>query len=169
MSLRIGSLETFPIGLPFERPYVTATGTLERREMIIVRLRSEDGATGYGDAVPMSLRGGPGLDTVRSDLADICAPLLRRTSTSAPTRCDRSPRLWPAAADGGAGAQALSAVDIALLDLIGQSTRTCRPGDCSVPRGPNPWSATAPSEPTSRHRRPRQRQRCAARASARSR
>ena len=76
MSLRVRSLETFPVGLPFRRPYVTATGTLERREMIIVRIRSEDGATGYGDAVPMSLRGGPGLDAVRADLADICAPLL---------------------------------------------------------------------------------------------
>ena len=65
-----------PIGLPFRRPYLTATGTLERREMIILRLRGADGTTGYGDAVPMSLRGGRGLESVRADLDDICAPAL---------------------------------------------------------------------------------------------
>jgi len=123
MSLRVRSLETFPVGLPFRRPYVTATGTLDRREMVVVRIRSEEGITGYGDAVPMSLRGGPGLDTVRSDLADICAPLLPDIDFGADP-VGAIPTALARCRDGGAGAQALSAVDIALLDLIGKATDT---------------------------------------------
>ena len=123
MSLRVRSLETFPVGLPFRRPYVTATGTLDRREMVVIRIRSEEGITGYGDAVPMSLRGGPGLDTVRSDLADICAPLLPDIDFGADP-VGAIPTALARCRDGGAGAQALSAVDIALLDLIGKATDT---------------------------------------------
>jgi L-Ala-D/L-Glu epimerase / N-acetyl-D-glutamate racemase len=122
-ALRVRSLETFPVGLPFRRPYVTATGTLDRREMIVVRIRSTEGAVGYGDAVPMSLRGGPGLDTVRSDLADICAPLLTDIDFDLESGSVKAiPKALARCRDGGAGAQALSAVDIALLDLIGKST-----------------------------------------------
>ena len=33
-------------------------GRLERREMVLLRLRSDDGLIGLGEAVPLSLRGG---------------------------------------------------------------------------------------------------------------
>jgi L-alanine-DL-glutamate epimerase-like enolase superfamily enzyme len=119
VSIRIRSLETVPIGLPFRRPYLTATGTLERREMILVRLRGMDGATGYGDAVPMSLRGGPGLESIRADLDHVCAPALAGSRIGGD-----APALAAAARErcrgAGAGAQALSAVEVAMLDLIGK-------------------------------------------------
>ena len=77
VSMRIRSLETIPVGLPFRRPYVTATGRARAaRDGDRPARAPTDGAIGYGDAVPMSLRGGPGLDAVRADLADICAPAL---------------------------------------------------------------------------------------------
>ena len=108
-----------PIGLPFRRPYLTATGTLERREMIIVRLRGTDGTTGYGDAVPMSLRGGRGLESIRADLDEICSPALAGFRIGGDGLA-----LVPAALErcrvAGAGPQALSAVDVAMLDLIGK-------------------------------------------------
>ena len=37
---------------------MTARGRLDRREMVLLRLRSEDGLSGLGEAVPLSLRGG---------------------------------------------------------------------------------------------------------------
>ena len=37
---------------------MTARGTLERREMVLLRLRTEAGIVGLGEAVPLSLRGG---------------------------------------------------------------------------------------------------------------
>ena len=56
--MRIASVEVVPYALPFREPYVTARGTLERREMVLLRLRDEDGLVGLGEAVPLSLRGG---------------------------------------------------------------------------------------------------------------
>jgi len=112
--VRVAALEAIPVGLPFARPYVTATGRLDRREMLVVRIAAADGTVGWGDAVPMSLRGGPGLDVVRDDLERRCLPALTGTAISsnaeAISRCRSA----------GAGAQALSAIDIALLDLRGR-------------------------------------------------
>lgn len=119
MPLRIESVETVPVGLPFRRRYLTASGALDRREMHIVRIRAEDGTTGFGDAVPMSLRGGPDLRAVRSDLDRICAPVLAGIAFGA----DRRGSIVEAirlCGEAGAGAEARSGVEIALLDLVGK-------------------------------------------------
>jgi len=55
--VRIVSVEAVPYALPFREPYVTARGRLDRREMVLLRLRSEEGLVGLGEAVPLSLRG----------------------------------------------------------------------------------------------------------------
>lgn len=59
--MKIASVEVVPYALPFREPYATARGTLRRREMVLLRLRSEDGMVGLGEAVPLSMRGGTGL------------------------------------------------------------------------------------------------------------
>lgn len=66
--MRIASVEVVPYALPFRQPYVTAAGRLEQREMALLRLRSEDGLVGLGEAVPLSLRGGVGLTRVVEEL-----------------------------------------------------------------------------------------------------
>ena len=58
VGVRIASVEVIPYALPFREPYVTARGRLERREMVLLRLRSDDGLIGLGEAVPLSLRAG---------------------------------------------------------------------------------------------------------------
>ena len=68
MAVRIASVEVTPYALPFREPYVTARGSLSRREMVLLRLRSEDGLTGLGEAVPLSLRGGAPLSRVVEEL-----------------------------------------------------------------------------------------------------
>ncbi len=93
--MRIASVEVVPYALPFREPYVTAAGSLERREMVLLRLRSEEGLEGLGEAVPLSLRGGVTLTRVVEELQQLGerqavdettlrsgAPLL-----SAPARC----------------------------------------------------------------------------------
>ena len=68
---RIARVEAVPYALPFDGPYVTARGRLERREMVLLRLRGEDGHEGLGEAVPLSLRGGgSSLGEVRRELED---------------------------------------------------------------------------------------------------
>lgn len=66
--MRIASVEVVPYALPFRKPYVTARGRLEQREMALLRLRSEEGLVGLGEAVPLSLRGGVTLAQVVEEL-----------------------------------------------------------------------------------------------------
>jgi o-succinylbenzoate synthase len=66
--MRIASVEVIPYALPFREPYVTASGTLSRREMVLLRLHDEEGLVGLGEAVPLSLRGGATLERVVGEL-----------------------------------------------------------------------------------------------------
>jgi muconate cycloisomerase len=66
--MRLASVEVIPYALPFEKPYVTARGRLERREMVLLRLRSDDGLVGLGEAVPLSLRGGAPMARIVAEL-----------------------------------------------------------------------------------------------------
>lgn len=65
----ITQAEVIPYWLPFRRDYVTARGRLARREMVLLRLRDEQGFQGWGEAVPLSLRGGESLERVVADLS----------------------------------------------------------------------------------------------------
>lgn len=67
--MRIASVEVIPYALPFRTPYVTARGRLDRREMVLLRLRSDDGLIGLGEAVPLSLRGGTALAQIVTELS----------------------------------------------------------------------------------------------------
>jgi o-succinylbenzoate synthase len=66
--MRIASVEVVPYALPLREPYVTAVGRLDRREMVLLRLRSDEGLVGLGEAVPLSLRGGASLTQVVTEL-----------------------------------------------------------------------------------------------------
>jgi len=66
--VRISSVEVIPYALPFRAPYVTARGSLEQRELVLLRLRAEDGLVGLGEAVPLSLRGGASIARVVGEL-----------------------------------------------------------------------------------------------------
>src|SRR6476661_860783 len=68
VSVKIASVEVIPYALPFREPYVTARGRLDRREMVLLRLRDEQGLVGLGEAVPLSLRGGAALAEVVAEL-----------------------------------------------------------------------------------------------------
>jgi L-alanine-DL-glutamate epimerase-like enolase superfamily enzyme len=106
--VRLSSVEVIPYSLPFRRLYVTARGMLERREMVLLRMRDEDGVVGLGEAVPLSLRGGATLTDVVRELeewAEDQAPEIQ--GLSAPARCAvavaRMDLLGRRAADQGGG------------------------------------------------------------------
>jgi L-alanine-DL-glutamate epimerase-like enolase superfamily enzyme len=83
--MRLSSVEVIPYALPFREPYVTARGTLRRREMVLLRVRDEDGVVGLGEAVPLSLRGGVTLAEVVRELE--AADGQEAEGLSAPARC----------------------------------------------------------------------------------
>jgi L-Ala-D/L-Glu epimerase len=119
VGVRIASVEVIPYALLFRQPYVTARGRLEQREMVLLRLRSEEGLVGLGEAVPMSLRGGATLTEVVRELGSLGGlPALderaiRKAASplSAPSRC---------------------AISTALLDLRGRLGAVA--GDPAQPR-----------------------------------
>src|SRR5918994_7331839 len=84
--MRLASIEVIPYALPFKEPYVTARGVLRQREMVLLRLRDEDGVVGLGEAVPLALRGGAMLEQVVRELEG-WAEHRETTALSAPARC----------------------------------------------------------------------------------
>jgi O-succinylbenzoate synthase len=93
--VKLATAEVIPYALPFRQPYVTARGRLEQREMVLLRLRTEEGLVGLGEAVPLTLRGGATLVTVVRELEALTqldslseADVEAAASTlSAPARC----------------------------------------------------------------------------------
>jgi len=93
--MRIARVEVIPYALPFREPYVTARGRLGQREMALLRLHSNEGLEGLGEAVPLSLRGGRDLASVVDELQrlggrdSLDEATLRgdALSLSAPARC----------------------------------------------------------------------------------
>ena len=84
--MQFASVEVIPYALPFKEPYVTARGVLERREMVLLRVRDADGVVGLGEAVPLSLRGGVGLAEVVREL-EVWADKQTSEGLSAPSLC----------------------------------------------------------------------------------
>src|SRR6201999_4143253 len=82
------NFEVIPYALPFKEPYVTARGSLTRREMVLLRIRDEDGFEGLGEAVPLSLRGGVTIEAVAKELGEIETALPNTfDGLSLPARC----------------------------------------------------------------------------------
>src|SRR5215218_3408691 len=108
--MRIAAVEAVPYALPFREPYVTARGRLERRELVLVRLRTEEGAEGLGEAVAMSLRGGADADALAREIAEVAAPALVGAEVNPEVPGPPLPR-------AAMSPPARAAVEIAELDL----------------------------------------------------
>jgi o-succinylbenzoate synthase len=123
--VKVTEVELTAFALPFERPYVTSRGRLERREMYLLRLKTDAGIEGLGEAVPLSLRGGPDLRSVfrgllkgtrrlkRADLSDFSGeePFMAAIDAFVHTAAGR--RL---------PAPAKAAIEMAILDLAGKAS-----------------------------------------------
>jgi o-succinylbenzoate synthase len=109
--VRVAAAEVIPYALPFREPYVTARGELRRREMVLLRLRDEEGRVGLGEAVPLALRGGANLETVVRELDALAEMTLldpagfadgaRAAALSSPARCAVETALWGLEQRGG--------------------------------------------------------------------
>jgi len=123
--MRIERAELVPLALPFREPYVTARGTLRRREMVLLRLHTDEGLVGLGEAVPLALRGGDDLARVerrlaratrrlsRQDVSDFAGEAALQAAVGAFIHAAAGRRLPPPAA---------AALEMALFDLAGKAT-----------------------------------------------
>lgn len=108
--MKVTAVEAVPYALTFREPYVTARGRLERREMVLVRMRTDAGVDGLGEAVAMSLRGGADPAQLAREITELAAPQLVGSDVdSDPGRV--------AAVPAGLSPAASAALEIARLDL----------------------------------------------------
>jgi o-succinylbenzoate synthase len=58
------------LSIPLKEPFVTSGGVVSARELVLLRLRDEDGAEGYGEAAPLEPYDGVTLERVLAALRD---------------------------------------------------------------------------------------------------
>jgi L-Ala-D/L-Glu epimerase len=119
--------DLYVLSLPFREPFVTATGVIGERRIILLRLEDDDGAVGYGEAAPFEPYDGVSVERVEAVLRGRSREELR---------------------------QAEAAVEMALLDLdarreerpVGEPGAIAIPVNTTLPAGPAEEVATRAKE-----------------------
>jgi muconate cycloisomerase len=114
--LTIRRVDAIPVGLPLKKPVAMAGSTVGVAHNVLVRIEAQDGTVGWGEAASAPTMTGDTLGGLVSAVRDHLAPLL--VGQDAWMRPALARRL-KAALYGNTGAH--SAVEVALLDLCGQS------------------------------------------------
>lgn len=125
--MQIIEVEFIPYALPFVKPYVTARGTLAEREIGLIRLVTDEGLVGLGEAVPLSLRGGADMAAVERGVRK-AARRLRKAGLSDFAGNDPLRSAIDVFIHTCAGrklpAPAKAAIEMALFDLAGKASST---------------------------------------------
>jgi L-alanine-DL-glutamate epimerase-like enolase superfamily enzyme len=96
-------------------PFVSASGTVEVRELVLLRLEDADGHVGFGEAAPLESYDGVRAEDVHAALEACRATLMRAARLERAeilAECTRIAALPPA----------IAAIDLALWDLAGRRT-----------------------------------------------
>jgi L-Ala-D/L-Glu epimerase len=97
-------------------PFVSGSGSISARALLLVRLEAADGSIGFGEAAPLPGYDGVRIEDARAALED-CRSLLGDSDGTG------APELLAACATAAVLPQALAAIDMALWDLAGQRAR----------------------------------------------
>jgi L-alanine-DL-glutamate epimerase-like enolase superfamily enzyme len=103
-----------PVEATLRTPFVSASGSIGARQLLLVELRGRDGSVGYGEAAPLEHYDGVSIDDCRTALED-CRELLADLGDDA----ERT-EVLSACARAAVLPQAVAAIDLALLDLWGR-------------------------------------------------
>jgi o-succinylbenzoate synthase len=60
--------DLYVLSLPFREPFVTATGVISERKIVLLRLEDDDGAVGWGEAAPFEPYDGVSVERVEAVL-----------------------------------------------------------------------------------------------------
>ena len=112
---RIVTLDCFPIKVPLKKPMKLAGGTVHEAQILYLRLRSADGVEGWGEAIADPGNAGETVRGMQAMIEERFKPLV----IGAPA-LDRISILKAMASSVFANGGAISAIDMALLDLVGR-------------------------------------------------
>lgn len=118
--MKITKIEIFPIGMAYAQPYEQATGVTEMARRVVVKMSTDEGLTGWGEASTLlPNRTGESAQVIAVVIADHLAPLLIGEN---PLEIQRlMQKLRSASMDKYGFLYSKTAIDIALHDIAGKA------------------------------------------------
>jgi muconate cycloisomerase len=114
--MKIKSIEPIAVSLPMKKPVQMAGETVTRADNVLIRVESDDGVVGWGEAASAPVMTGETVASMMAAAALLAPRLLKRSADDfAGAAAAMDAQLY-----GNSGAKA--AIDIALHDLVGRAT-----------------------------------------------
>jgi muconate cycloisomerase len=114
--VRIKTIEPIAVSLPMKKPVKMAGETVTRADNVLVRIESDDGAVGWGEAASAPTMTGETVASMMAAVAHMAPTLLKRPADDfAGASAAMDAQMY-----GNSGAKA--AIEIALHDLVGRAT-----------------------------------------------
>ena len=114
--MKIKTIEPIAVSLPMKKPVQMAGETVTRADNVLVRIESDDGVVGWGEAASAPTMTGETVASMTAAVALLTPGLLKRPADDfAGASAAMAARLY-----GNSGAKA--AIEIALHDLVGRAT-----------------------------------------------
>jgi muconate cycloisomerase len=114
--LRIKTIEPIAVSLPMRKPVRMAGETVARADNVLLRIESDDGVVGWGEAASAPTMTGETVASMMAAVAHMMPGLLGRSTDD----IAGAAATMDAAMYGNSGAKA--AIEIALHDLVGRAT-----------------------------------------------
>src|SRR5471032_1387801 len=115
-AVKIKSIEPIAVSLPMLKPVIMAGEVVSRADNVLVRIETEDGGVGWGEAASAPVMTGDTLESIVSDVHHLEPVLLGREGADIEgALAAMDGRMY-----GNGGAKA--AIEIALHDLVGRAT-----------------------------------------------
>jgi muconate cycloisomerase len=137
--VKIERVDVFPVAVPLARPLKLAVATVHERTCIVVRIVTDEGIEGLGEAVVALYFSGESLASSTHLIRDVFAPILVERNAGDLYELQRSMRRIAIHNNG-----ARAAVEMALVDIVARSAGAASrpfPGRARCWRSPT-WTAS---------------------------
>ncbi len=113
--MKITTVEAIPLAIPYRRPFAFASGKVTGADHVLVRIITDDGLVGHGEAPPRPYTYGETAASIVAAVRDLFTPVLVGADPFA------RERIRADLARTVANNAARGAIDVALWDLVGQA------------------------------------------------
>src|SRR5438093_13540978 len=117
--MKITKIDIFPVGMAYARPYVQATGVTDMARRVVVKVYTDEGVIGWGEASTLlPNRTGESAQVIAVVIANLFAPLLIGENPLEMQQVMQ--KLRKASMDKYGFLYSKTAVDMALHDIAGK-------------------------------------------------